>query len=30
MRDGEDKVGIWTMLEEASEYIFCSWQVTSR
>lgn len=30
MRDGEDKVGIWTMLEEASEYVFCSWQVTSR
>lgn len=30
MRDGEDKVGIWSMLEEASEYAFCSWQVTSR
>lgn len=29
MRDGEDKVGIWTMLEEASEYVFCSWKITS-
>lgn len=22
MRDGQDKIGIWTMLEESLEYVF--------
>lgn len=23
MRDGQDKIGVWTMLEETMEYAFC-------
>lgn len=22
MRDGQDKIGVWTMLEETMEYVF--------
>lgn len=26
MRDGQDKIGVWTMLEETMEYVFCSFK----